>query len=87
MVKDEVIEAMRTRKFTLWAVNTVDEAIELLTGIPAGERDSQGEYPDDTVNGLVESTLKRFVLDLRAFTRRRETNTKHPDPSNDEAES
>jgi predicted ATP-dependent protease len=71
MVKDEVVEAMQAGKFTLWAVTTVDEAIELLTGISAGQRDSQGEYPDDTMNGMVESTLKRFVLDLRAFSRRK----------------
>ncbi len=71
MVKDAVVEEMQAGKFTLWAVTTVDEAIELLTGVPAGQRDSQGEYPNDTVNRMVESTLKRFVLDLRAFTRRK----------------
>ncbi len=73
MVKDEVVEAMRAGKFSLWSINTVDEALEILTGVPAGERNGQGEYPGDSVNGLVESTLKRYVLDLRAFARPRDT--------------
>lgn len=51
----------------------MDEALEILTGVPAGERNGQGEYPGDSVNGLVESTLKRYVLDLRAFARPRDT--------------
>ncbi len=85
MVKDEVVEAMRAGKFTLWAVSTVDDAVALLTGLPAGKRDSQGEYPDDTVNGMVENTLKRFVLDLRAFSRQKKSDRNNNDTLENEA--
>ncbi|MGZ4115619.1 MAG: Lon protease family protein, partial [Actinomycetota bacterium] len=45
MLSDEVVAAVRGRHFHVWAVRTVDEGIELLTGIPAGERTAEGTYP------------------------------------------
>jgi lon-related putative ATP-dependent protease len=57
MLRDDVVEAVREGRFHVWAVKSVDEGIELLTGIPAGERDEQGAYPDGSVNALVEARL------------------------------
>jgi hypothetical protein len=46
---------------------TVDEGIEILTGVPAGRRSEDGTYPEDTVNYLVDSRLKELTKDLRKF--------------------
>jgi lon-related putative ATP-dependent protease len=67
MLKEEVVQAMENGTFHLWSVSHVDEAIELMTGVPAGERGAEGTYPEESINGRVENALKQFVLDLRAF--------------------
>lgn len=67
MLKDEVVAAMRNNTFSIWSVTNVDEAVELLMGVPAGVRGEDGAYPPETINGKVEATLKQFVLDLKAF--------------------
>ena len=71
MLQEEVVQAVASGKFHLWSVSHVDEAIELLTGIPAGIRGAEGTYPDDSINGRVENALKQFVLDLRDFDKPR----------------
>ena len=50
MLRPEVVEAVRQKRFHVWAVASVDEAMELLTGLPAGEPDEKGEIPTDTIN-------------------------------------
>lgn len=60
MLKEEVIEAVRQGKFHIWAVRTVDEGISILTGVPAGERQPDGTFPPDTVNGRVDKRLREM---------------------------
>jgi lon-related putative ATP-dependent protease len=67
MLKKEVVSAVETEKFVIYAVDSVDEAVELLTSIPAGKRDENGEYPEDSINGKVEATLVRFASDIQDF--------------------
>ncbi len=67
MLKKEVVAAIEEGKFSVTAVNTVDEAVELLTGISAGERDIDGTYPDESINGRVEATLLSFAKTLQEF--------------------
>jgi len=67
MLADEVVEAVERGEFHLWAVRTVDEGIELLTGQPAGERGDDGSYPDGSVHALVEERLRGYAERLRAF--------------------
>jgi hypothetical protein len=50
----------------------VDEAVSLLTGQDAGKRDSEGVYPEDSINGRVEATLLRFSQDLQKFEKGKE---------------
>ncbi len=57
MLKDEVIEAVNEGMFHIWAVKSIDEGIEILTGMEAGERNSKGDYPPKTVNYLIEKKL------------------------------
>jgi len=67
MLKDEVVEAIEQGSFTIWSVDSVDDAIEVLTGIPAGSRLPSGSYPFNSLNARVEKSLKKFVLDLKSF--------------------
>lgn len=60
MLKEEVIEAVRKGKFNIWAVSTVDEGIEILTGKKAGEKNKTGAYPKGTINYLVDKKLKEY---------------------------
>ena len=60
MLKDEVIDAVKKKKFHIWAVSTVDEGIEILTGKKAGKKDRSGKYPRGTVNYLTEKKLKEY---------------------------
>ena len=47
MLKEEVADAVRQGRFHIWPVRTVDEGIEILTGVPVGERDADGNFPLD----------------------------------------
>jgi lon-related putative ATP-dependent protease len=68
MLDEEVIEAVRAGQFHVWAVRTIDEGIELLTGCPAGQRGPDGLYPEGTVHRLVEGRLRDYAERLLAFT-------------------
>ena len=56
MLKEEIIEAVENNMFHIYAVDTVDDGIEILTGVPAGVPDKNGKYPKGTVNYLVSRT-------------------------------
>ncbi|SET05936.1 lon-related putative ATP-dependent protease [Natronincola peptidivorans] len=58
MLKEEVIKAVKEGRFHIYAIGHVDEGIEILTGISAGERDENGDYPEGTINYLITSKLK-----------------------------
>jgi lon-related putative ATP-dependent protease len=67
MLRREVVEAVRAGRFRVFAVDTVDQGIELLTGRPAGERDAAGEYPVGSINRLVEDRLSELAEAARRF--------------------
>ncbi|HEU4678722.1 MAG TPA: ATP-binding protein [Terrimicrobiaceae bacterium] len=67
MLRHEVIEACAASTFSVHAVDTIDQAIELLTGVPAGERTREGAFPKATLNQRVEQRLVDFAEHARAF--------------------
>ena len=67
MVHEEVVTAVAQGKFYVWPVRSIDEGIELLTGIPAGELDAEGLYPEGTVHYAVQNRLLELAEDLKAF--------------------
>ena len=69
MLRPDVVAAARDGRFHIHAVSTVSEGIALLTGVPAGERGSDGRYPEGTINGRVEARLEAFATARRAFGR------------------
>jgi len=67
MLKEEVVQAAREGKFTIYPVRTIDEGIEVLTGVPAGERQPDGSYPEGTVNYLVDKRLQEMARMAREY--------------------
>ncbi len=62
----EVVEAVKNNKFHIYSVRKIEEGIELLTGLPAGEPDIYGEYPENTIFYLANQKLKEFNKVLEA---------------------
>ena len=60
MLREDVIAAVRDGKFHIYAIDTVDDGIEILTGRKAGKPNAKGEYPKGTVNYLVKQSLEKY---------------------------
>lgn len=67
MLADEVVTAVANGQFTIWPVQTIDEGIEILTGLPAGRRDTEGDFPVGTVHYAVQERLFNLAHDLKRF--------------------
>jgi len=57
MLRQDVVKAVADKQFHVYAVENIDQAIEVLTGVPAGEADTSGKFPDDSINFHVEQKL------------------------------
>ncbi len=60
MLKEEILKAVEDKKFHVWAVDTVDDGIEILTGVKAGLPNKHGQYPKGTVNAIVAEKLEEY---------------------------
>lgn len=60
-LSDEIIEAVKNKQFHIYSVSTIEEGIEVLTGVPAGKKDKDGKFPAGTVNYLVYEKLKKYA--------------------------
>ena len=60
-LSDEVIEAVKNKLFHIYSVSTIEEGIEVLTGVPAGRKDKNGKFPAGTINYLVYEKLKKYA--------------------------
>ncbi|MBT8447391.1 MAG: ATP-dependent protease, partial [Gammaproteobacteria bacterium] len=65
MLREEVVDAVAARRFSVHAVSDIDEAITVLTGVDAGERDTEGRFQPGSVNQRVETQLLEYAA-LRA---------------------
>ncbi len=61
MLREEVVEAVRDGEFHIYPVETIDEGIQLLTGLDAGKADEDGKFPEESVNGKVQAKLKALA--------------------------
>ena len=64
---DEVIEAVKNGDFHIYPVSTIDEGIEILTGMNAGKLDEDGNYEKDSINYLVQEKLKKYAKNAIKF--------------------
>ncbi len=69
MLSDEVLQAVERGRFHIHAVTALDEAMTLLTGLPAGAVDETGHYPAGSVNALADARLIELTRHRQAFTR------------------
>lgn len=60
-LSEEVISAVKSGKFHIYAISTIEEGIEILTGVPAGSKDENGKFPAGTINYLVYNKLKKYA--------------------------
>ena len=67
MLKEEVVEAVKEGKFHIYSVKTIDEGIEILTGVTAGERQPDGTFKEGTVNHKVDRRLREMAERLKEF--------------------
>ncbi|NTV05309.1 MAG: AAA family ATPase [Chlorobiaceae bacterium] len=68
MLRNDVVEAVRNGLFSVFPVTHIDEGIEILTGIPAGELDTTGNYPPDSINGMAVGRLGEMAEKLKIFS-------------------
>ena len=61
MLHYDVLDAVKEGLFSVWAVSTIDEGIELLTGVPAGARLDDGSYPAGSVHGRTKACLRSWL--------------------------
>ena len=61
MLREDVVEAVKDGKFHIYPVETIDQGIEVLTGVAAGEADSEGVFPEDSINYLAQKKLDEMA--------------------------
>jgi lon-related putative ATP-dependent protease len=66
MLREDVVEAIKEGRFHIYPVGNIDQGIEVLTGVPAGEPDDKGKYPEDTINYMIQKRLDKMAELLSA---------------------
>ena len=66
-LNDQVIEAVKKGNFHIYAIKTIDQGIEILTGVPAGKKDKNGKFPAGTINYLANEKLERYSQNSLKF--------------------
>ncbi len=83
MLTREVVDAVRTGRFHVWSARTVDDGIQLLTGLTAGRRGSDGLFPEGTLHARVEKRLARWarIAEEQSNIENSDGRTGHPLPA------
>ena len=67
MLRDDVVQATKDGKFSIYPITTIDQGIEILTRTPAGERGVNRDFPEGSVNALVERKLIELADSRQRF--------------------
>ncbi len=67
MLRKDILDVIKKKKFHIWAIETIDQGIEILMGRQAGSRDAEGKYARGTVHYLVDQKLKSFAEQMRGY--------------------
>ncbi|MEE9263870.1 MAG: ATP-dependent protease, partial [Vicinamibacteria bacterium] len=78
----DLIEAIEAGKFHIYPVRTIEEGTEILTGVPAGDRDEKGAFPEDSVYGRAEARLRDMAKGIKEMQAKGRTE----EPSKDDGE-
>jgi lon-related putative ATP-dependent protease len=70
MLREDVLAAVEAGRFAVYAIDHVDDGMELLTGVAAGQRDVDGRFPEPSINARVEARLALYAEGMRAFAGR-----------------
>jgi len=83
MLKKEVIEAIKNKKFHVYPIETIDDALETLTGTKSGTKSKNGAYKEGTINFLVSKKLKRLAEDFKNSAKGSKKEESNQDDSED----
>jgi lon-related putative ATP-dependent protease len=72
MLREDIVEAIKEKKFHLYSVTTIDQGIEILTGRKAGKKLENGKFEKNSVNDLVNQKLLEFAIKLKEFSEEKE---------------
>jgi ATP-dependent Lon protease len=67
MLRNDVVEAVKEERFHIYPIKTIDEGIEILTGVNPGERKEDGTFEENTVNYLIDKELQRLAKSWKTF--------------------
>jgi predicted ATP-dependent protease len=67
MLREEVYEAVRKKKFHIYAISSIDDGIEILTGVKAGSRQGNGAFEPGTVHALADARIRMYAETWRTF--------------------
>ena len=76
MLRKDVVEAVANGQFHIFPIKTIDQGIEILTGIKAGRKRKDGTFEEDTVNALVDKELERLAASWKTFDKTNEKDKK-----------
>ncbi len=74
MLRSDVVNAVKEKQFNVYAVETVDQVMELLTGKTAGKADDSDIFPDDSINGMVQNQLIKMTRKRQQFAKEIKSN-------------
>lgn len=67
MLRNDILEAVEEEQFHIYSIETIEEGMELLTGLDMGEADESGNYPEGTVNYKINQQLDRMAKNRKEF--------------------
>ena len=67
MLRKDVVEEVAAGKFRIWAVSTIEEGLEVLTGHAAGERGEDGSFPPESIFGRADAKLTRLAEEVGRY--------------------
>jgi predicted ATP-dependent protease len=85
MLREDVVEAIRDGKFSIYSVESVDEGIEVLTGVPAGKRLEGGKFEGSSINDRAQKRLEQLARVMREFGKEKEKERKPRARKNNES--
>ncbi len=85
MLREDIVEAIKEGKFSVYSVESVDEGIEILTGVPAGKRLDGGKFEEGSINDRAQKRLEQLARVMREFGKEKEKKTTRRKKENNEA--